>query len=345
MADSIADVLMKEVGKKRAAAKDEVIRTADLIRYNVEEGKRLHGELMKGDSYNGGSAKKIAMIDKAPLGLILAISPFNYPINLSASKIAPALITGNAVILKPATQGSISALMMVEALMKAGLPDGVLNVITGRGSEIGDYIVTHPAINLISFTGGTTTGRAMALKVGMIPLVMELGGKDPAIVLQDADLELAASQIVSGAFSYSGQRCTAIKRVLVMDDVADELVLRIKAKVEKLKVGLPEEDADIVPLVDNKSADYVDGLIQDACAKGAVIITGNSRSDNLISPTVLDYVDASMRIAWEEQFGPVLPIIRISSESRYRMNPNMGFRPAFSRGISKRLSQSHPSWM
>jgi glyceraldehyde-3-phosphate dehydrogenase (NADP+) len=140
MADSIADVLMKEVGKKRAAAKDEVIRTADLIRYNVEEGKRLHGELMKGDSYNGGSAKKIAMIDKAPLGLILAISPFNYPINLSASKIAPALITGNAVILKPATQGSISALMMVEALMKAGLPDGVLNVITGRGSEIGELI-------------------------------------------------------------------------------------------------------------------------------------------------------------------------------------------------------------
>jgi glyceraldehyde-3-phosphate dehydrogenase (NADP+) len=228
IADMISETIMKEVGKKRSAAKDEVIRTADLIRYNVEEGKRLHGETMRGDSFYGGNARKVAIIQKEPLGVVLAISPFNYPVNLSAAKIAPALITGNTVVFKPATQGSISALLMVKALHQAGLPDGVLNVVVGRGSEIGDYIVTHPSIHMISFTGGTKTGLDIAQKTVMKPLVLELGGKDPAIVLEDADLELAAKQIVSGAFSYSGQRCTAIKRVLVMNEVADELVDKIK---------------------------------------------------------------------------------------------------------------------
>lgn len=314
-ADEIAGVIMREVGKKKAAARDEVIRTADLIRYNVEEGKRLHGEMMKGDSFYGGSSKKVAMIDKEPLGVILAISPFNYPVNLSAAKIAPALITGNTVILKPATQGSISALLMVKALEKAGLPKGVLNVVTGKGSEIGDYLVTHPSIHLISFTGGTKTGRDIAQKAAMIPLVLELGGKDPAIVLEDADLELAASQIVSGAFSYSGQRCTAIKRVLVMDKIADDLVGRVKEKVEKLSVGLPEDNADITPLIDQGSADFVHGLIVEAIVNGAQVVTGNQRNGNLIYPTVLDHVSSDMRVAWEEPFGPVLPIIRIQSEA------------------------------
>lgn len=314
MAEPIAEMIMREVGKKKSAAKDEVIRTADLIRYNVEEGKRLHGEMMKGDSFYGGSAKKVAMIEKEPLGVILAISPFNYPVNLSAAKIAPALITGNAVVLKPATQGSISALMMIQALDKAGLPKGVLNVITGKGSEIGDALVTHPQVQMISFTGGTKTGRDIAQKAVMIPLVLELGGKDPAIVLEDADLELAASQIVSGAFSYSGQRCTAIKRVLVMESKADELVEKIKNKVEQLSVGLPEDNADITPLIDQESADYVNGLILDALWHGAKLITGNKRKGFLIYPTVLDRVNKEMRVAWEEPFGPVLPIIRIQTE-------------------------------
>ncbi|WP_134703322.1 NADP-dependent glyceraldehyde-3-phosphate dehydrogenase [Ammoniphilus sp. YIM 78166] len=312
--EPIAEMIMKEVGKKKSAARDEVIRTADLIRYNVEEGKRLHGEMMKGDSFYGGNAKKMAVIEKEPLGVVLAISPFNYPVNLSAAKIAPALICGNAVVLKPATQGAISALMMVEALHQVGLPEGVLNVVTGKGSEIGDYLVTHRSIDFISFTGGTQTGTDIAKKAKMIPLVLELGGKDPAIVLEDADLDLAANQIVSGAFSYSGQRCTAIKRVLVMDQVADELVLKIKEKVSQLSVGLPEDNADITPLIDSASADFVHGLILDALWKGAKLVIGNQREGNLIAPSVLDGVTKEMRVAWEEPFGPVLPIIRVHSE-------------------------------
>ena len=314
MSDEIAEMIMKEVGKAYSAAKNEVLRTSDLIRYTVEEGKRIHGEVMTGDSFQGSNANKVAIVRKEPIGVILAISPFNYPVNLSAAKIAPALISGNTVILKPATQGSISALLMAKALDKVGLPKGVLNVVTGKGSEIGDYLVTHPSIRMISFTGGTKTGRDLAKKATMIPLVLELGGKDPAIVLEDANLDKAAQQIVSGAFSYSGQRCTAIKRVLVMDSVADSLIEKVKRQVEKLTVGMPEQDAAITPLIDSTSADFVHDLILDALNKGAIPITNYKRVGNLIYPLVLDHVTQEMKVAWEEPFGPVLPIIRVENE-------------------------------
>lgn len=228
MKDDIAEMIAKEVGKTISSSKSEVARTADLIRYTAEEGIRIHGEFIKGDSFTGGTKDKIALVEKAPLGVVLAISPFNYPVNLAASKIAPALIAGNTVVFKPATQGAISGLLMIEALVKARLPASVVNVVTGKGSEIGDYIVTHPLIDMISFTGGTGTGQEISKKSSMIPVVLELGGKDPAIVLNDADLEQAASQIVGGALSYSGQRCTAIKRVLVIDEVAHLLVEKLK---------------------------------------------------------------------------------------------------------------------
>ena len=237
----------------------------------------------------------------------------NYPVNLAAAKLAPALITGNSVIFKPATKGSISGIKMIEALAKTNLPAGVLNLVTGKGSVIGDYLVEHKDISMVTFTGGTVTGERIAQKAKMIPLVMELGGKDPAIVCEDANLKLASKQIVSGAYSYSGQRCTAIKRILVHDSVADELLSLIKLEVEKLSVGSPEENATIVPLIDQQAADFVQGLIDDALQKGATLVLGGERKDNLIYPTILDHVTKEMRIAWEEPFGPVLPIIRISS--------------------------------
>ncbi|MFB5661151.1 NADP-dependent glyceraldehyde-3-phosphate dehydrogenase [Alteribacillus sp. HJP-4] len=310
----IGTMIMKEVAKKKSSAVDEVVRTADFIRHTAEEGVRLNGELLTGDSYNGGPASKTAQVSHVPLGVVLAIAPFNYPLNLSASKIAPALMTGNGVVFKPATQGSLSGIMMMEALDQAGLPKGLVNITTGRGSEIGDTLVTHKGIDQISFTGGSETGLSLSKKAGMIPLVLELGGKDPAIVLEDADLDKAAKEITGGAFSYSGQRCTAIKRVLVKEEAADELVDKLKEKVEELSVGLPEDDADVTPLINDKGADYVQGLIDDAIDKKAKVVTGDERKENLISPTLLDHVSTDARIAWEEPFGPVLPIIRVTSE-------------------------------
>ena len=314
MKEELAIIMMKEVGKAYQDAIKEVERTADLIHYTVEEAIHLSGESLNGEHFPGGSRSKLAVIERVPLGVVLAISPFNYPVNLAAAKLAPALITGNTVIFKPATQGSISGTKMIEALAKTNLPAGVLNLVTGKGSVIGDYLIEHDDIALVTFTGGTSTGERIAQKAKMIPLVMELGGKDPAIICEDANLELAAKQIVSGAYSYSGQRCTAIKRVLVHRSVADELVSLIQSEVEKLSVGSPEDNATIVPLIDEQSADFVQGLIDDALEKGATLVLGNKREENLIYPTLLDHVTKEMRIAWEEPFGPVLPIIRVNSQ-------------------------------
>ena len=314
MKEELATIMMKEVGKAYQDAIKEVERTADLIHYTVEEAIHLSGESLNGEHFPGGSRSKLAVIERVPLGVVLAISPFNYPVNLAAAKLAPALITGNTVIFKPATQGSISGTKMIEALAKTNLPAGVLNLVTGKGSVIGDYLIEHDDIALVTFTGGTSTGERIAQKAKMIPLVMELGGKDPAIICEDANLELAAKQIVSGAYSYSGQRCTAIKRVLVHRSVADELVSLIQSEVEKLSVGSPEDNATIVPLIDEQSADFVQGLIDDALEKGATLVLGNKREENLIYPTLLDHVTKEMRIAWEEPFGPILPIIRVNSQ-------------------------------
>lgn len=314
MKEELATTIMQEVGKSYQDAVKEVERTADLIRYTVEEAIHLSGESLNGEHFPGGSRSKLAVVERVPLGVIVAISPFNYPVNLAAAKLAPALITGNSVIFKPATQGSISGIKMIEALSKTNLPAGVLNLVTGKGSVIGDYLIEHEDIALVTFTGGTSTGERIAKKAKMIPLVMELGGKDPAIVCEDANLQLASKQIVSGAYSYSGQRCTAIKRVLVHHSVADELVSLIKSEVAQLSVGSPEENATIVPLIDNQSADFVQGLIDDALQKGATLVLGNKREGNLIYPTLLDEVTTDMRIAWEEPFGPVLPILRVASQ-------------------------------
>lgn len=312
-AEKIGAILSKEVAKGHKAAVSEVVRTAEIINYAAEEGIRMEGEVLEGGSFEASSKKKIAIVRHEPVGLVLAISPFNYPINLAGSKIAPALIAGNVVALKPPTQGSISGLLLAEVFAEAGVPAGVFNTITGRGSVIGDYIVEHEAVNFINFTGSTPVGERIGQLAGMRPIMLELGGKDSAIVLEDADLALAAKNIVAGAFGYSGQRCTAVKRVLVMDSVADELEKHVCDLVKNLSVGMPEDNADITPLIDTKAADFVEGLITDANEKGAKALTEIKREGNLISPVVFDRVTTDMRLAWEEPFGPVLPFIRVNS--------------------------------
>jgi len=188
-----------------------------------------------------------------------------------------------------------------------------VNIITGRGTEIGDYLVQHPFVNMVSFTGSSETGKHIASVAGMKPLLLELGGKDAAIVLNDANLELTADAIVSGAFSYSGQRCTAVKRVLPMPGIADKLIELVKTKTLKLTIGDPEKSATIGPLINLKQCEYVQGLIDDALEKGSILICGNKRENNIMWPTLLDNVTPEMRIAWEEPFGPVLPFIRVKS--------------------------------
>ena len=312
--DEIADCLVMEISKDRKSAVSEVVRSADLLRYTADVGKSLQGEAIFGDSFPGGSRDKMSCVTRLPWGTVLALSPFNYPVNLAISKNGPALRGGSRGIFKPATQGAVSAMMMVEALQQAGLPAGVLNTVTGLGSVIGDYVVSHKDVDFINFTGSTEVGKHIASLTSMTPVIMELGGKDAAIVLEDADLDFAADNIVDGAYSYSGQRCTAVKRILVLESVADQLIERLKTRIERLKVGDPREaGVTVTPLVSKKSADFVENLMRTAVEKGAHIVTGGEREGNLLHPTLLDRVTTDMDIAWVEPFGPVLPVIRSKS--------------------------------
>ena len=196
--DELAEVMMMEIAKDRKSCKSEISRTADFIKFTADTAKNLTGESIPGDSFPGFKNNKISIVKREPLGVVLAISPFNYPINLAASKIAPALMAGNSVVLKPSTQGSLCGLHLARIFQQAGVPSGVLNTITGRSSEIGDYITTHKGINFINFTGSTEVGKRISKITSMVPLLMELGGKDAAIVLEDADLELTANNIIAG---------------------------------------------------------------------------------------------------------------------------------------------------
>jgi glyceraldehyde-3-phosphate dehydrogenase (NADP+) len=312
-ADDLAELLVMEVVKARKDARDEVVRSADFVRFTAEEGKRIVGDAQFSDAFPRQSRNKLSISYRTPLGVILAIPPYNYPINLAVSKIVPGLVAGNAVVVKPPTQGSLAGTMLVEAFQEAGVPPGVVQVVTGRGSRIGDLLVQHPKVDMISFTGSTETGQALARKAAMIPLQLELGGKDAAIVLSDADLEATANDIVAGAFAYSGQRCTAVKRVLAVNDIADELVAKLAERISKLSVGDPRDDATVTPLVDMSSAEGAVQMTEAAAAKGARVVLGGTREGNLVQPTLIDHVTPDMDIAWVEPFAPVLPIIRVAN--------------------------------
>ena len=311
----IADALIREIAKPKKDATTEAKRSADLIDYAAEEGCRslAKGDMITSDSFPGAERDKLCMAHKVPLGVVLCIPPFNYPVNLAVSKIAPALIAGNACVVKPPTQGCTATLKMIQCFIKAGFPAGVVQAVTGRGGEIGDYLTTHPEVNGISFTGGET-GVRVAQKAGMVALQTELGGKDACIVLPDADLDLAAKSIVKGGFSYSGQRCTAVKLVAVYEEIADELLQKVNDQIAKLSVGLPEDDATITAVVSKSSADFIQSLVVDAESKGAKLCQEWKREDNLIWPLVIDKITHDMKICWEEPFGPVLPVVRVKSD-------------------------------
>nr|CAD1825649.1 unnamed protein product [Ananas comosus var. bracteatus] len=333
----IAECLVKEIAKPAKDAVSEVVRSGDLVSYTAEEGVRVLGEgkLLLSDSFPGNERNKYCLASKIPLGVVLAIPPFNYPVNLAVSKIAPALIAGNALVLKPPTQGAVAALHMIHCFHLAGFPKGLISCVTGKGSEIGDFLTMHPGLYWrrywhCHFKEGWNDPPSNGTR-----------GKDACIVLEDADLDLVAANIVKGGFSYSGQRCTAVKVVLVMESVADALVEKVNAKLAKLKVGPPEEDCDITPVVTESSANFIEGLVTDAKEKGATFCQEYKREGNLIWPLLLDHVRPDMRIAWEEPFGPVLPVIRISSveEGIHHCNAsNFGLQGCvFTRDINKAI--------
>lgn len=303
--------LSVEVAKNITDSRKEVLRTVTYIRETIEVAKIMINNPLKFDQFSG----KDATFTRIPRGVILAISPFNYPLNLAVSKIIPALLMGNSVVFKAATQGNVTGYNIAKSLDEAKIPNGVFNYVTGKGSEIGDDLAQNKNVDMIMFTGGTEVGTNLSKNTSLIPVELELGGKDPAIVLDDVDINVVAKEIVMGAFSYSGQRCTAIKRVFVSNKIGDKLVEQMKIEVEKLSVGLPSDDAFITPVIDSWTAKFIMDLNKDALDKGATLITGNTAENNLLTPTIIDHVSEDMKLAWEEPFGPTLPIIRVNSVS------------------------------
>lgn len=306
--EELAQLMVAEVAKGHDASLSEVDRSVEYFTYTLEEARRIEPITYTGQGM--GVNNKYGIYERVPKGVGLAISPFNYPLNLALSKIAPALVMGNTIVFKPATAGSLTGSFLGALAVKAGLPAGIFNVVTGRGSVIGDLITQNEELDFISFTGSVPVGHHILEIAKTKDVILELGGKDPALVLDDHNLEFVANEIVQGGLAYSGQRCTAIKRVLTTNKIADQLVPILAEKISQLSVDDPANNAFITPMIDEKSADFVQGLVDDALTHGGKVVVGNQREKNLLQPTLVDHVSLEARLAWEEPFGPVLPIIR-----------------------------------
>jgi len=320
--DEIAHILTSEQGKPLSEARGEVDRAVQTMDLSAEQAKRMFGEYVPMDAQKG-FAKDHCFTQREPLGVVAAITPFNFPLNLMVHKIGPALAAGNAVIGKPATNTPLTSIALFECLdaaaneVNAEVPDGLFNLVTGSGSTIGDTILAHDAIEAISFTGSTEVGKYLGDKSGMKEITLELGGNDPTIVWDDTDIEQAAAQVIGGACSNAGQVCNSVERVLVPEHIEDELVNALVDAAESLTVGDPfDESTDIASMVDDEQFQDVVDIFEDTVAAGATVEYGGDYGGELgervFEPTVLSGVDPEMRAAKEETFGPLVPVITVT---------------------------------
>jgi putative phosphonoacetaldehyde dehydrogenase len=273
------------------------------------------GETYACDISPQGKQRKI-FTTRYPLGgVISAITPFNHPLNMVSHKLAPAIATNNRIVLKPTELTPLTALALADVLYEAGLPPEMLSVVTGNPSTMGDAMITDPDCDLITFTGSVKVGKYIADKAGYRRIVLELGGNDPLIVMEDADLDKAAELAVAGATKNSGQRCTAVKRILVVEKVADEFSQLVLEKAKKLKAGDPMDPAtDVGTVIHEGAAKSFERRVIDAVEKGAKLLHGNNRQGALYPPTVVDHVPHDCELVHEETFGPVIPIIRCPND-------------------------------
>ena len=309
-AEQVARLIAAEGGKPLKDARVEAKRGASTFRWASEEAKRTAGEVIEMDADPSGE-NRFGWTIREPRGVIAAIAPFNFPLNLAAHKVAPALAGGNAVVLKPASNTPLTALRLAEFLAAAGLPEGVLQVVVGSGATIGNKLVTDERTNMVSFTGSPPVGRQIARDAGMKMVTLELGNNSATIVDDDADLDLAVQRVVAGGFANSGQICIAVQRVVVHAAVYDEFLARLVPQVASLKVGDPlDETTDVATLINDAEVARVTAWIKEALEQGAKLETGGVRDDGRLLPTVLTDVTREMKVCAGEVFGPVLSILK-----------------------------------
>jgi len=311
--DRLADVIVREAGKPISSARGEVDSAAERFRRAAEEARNRKGEFVEGTT--GGHEGWKAIVQPEPVGTVLCITPYNYPLSTTALQLAPALAAGNSVVLKPASKTPVSAAILAEAIEAVGLPDGAFNLVSGRGSEVGDLLAGDDRINAVAMTGSSSAGKHVAKQSGMANLHMELGGNAPAVVFPDADLADVAGQCAKGSFKYAGQRCSAVSRVLAHESVHDEVVDLLEAQVDNWNPGdLFDESTTVGPLISESQAEWVEGLVEDAVERGARIVRGGERDGQFFEPTLLAGVPHDARILHEEQFGPVAVVTAFADE-------------------------------
>jgi len=320
--ETMARLIASEVGKPITDARVEVDRAVGVYRLAAEEIRQLGGESFPADAYErpAGNEHRFLFTVRDPIGVVVAIGPFNFPLNLLSHKVAPALAAGNPVVVKPTSAAPFTALRLAEHLSAAGIPPGVLNVIVGPGDSVGDALVEHPATRLVSFTGSTSVGKRIAERAGRHAkrVILEMGGLDPLVVLEDAPLDVVVAATVRGTFGYSGQVCTASKRLLVHESIADAFGRALAERARSLRVGPALDEAtEVGPVIDGASVARLERLVEEARGRSASVLAGGGRvsigGGSFYAPTVLDHVPENALVVREEPFGPIAPILRFSA--------------------------------
>jgi glyceraldehyde-3-phosphate dehydrogenase (NADP+) len=312
-AEQIAQIISAEAGKTITEARGEAARSGDLIRLAAFEGTQLYGDALPLDANRGTGLDKIGFTIHQPVGIVAAITPFNYPALLVMHKLAPALAAGNAVVLKPARTTPLTALALARCLTDAGLPDGVLSVLTGPGAgngySLGDVLVTDPRVRKVSFTGSTATGEHITRIAGIKKLSLELGSSCPVVVLPDADIELAASAVAAGGYINAGQVCISVQRVITHPAVAADFLDALVPKVEAIRTGDPgSPDTTMGTLITTDEAERVEETIRRAVDEGAKLLTGGGRDGAIVAPAVVAGVDPRSSFSQDELFGPAVAV-------------------------------------
>lgn len=311
--EQAAILIAKEAAKPLKTARAEVDRTITTYKFAAEEAKRIYGETVPMDAAPGGEGR-IAYTVNEPIGVVGAITPFNFPMNLVAHKIGPAIAAGNTVVLKPAGQTPLSSLLLAELFEKAGLPAGALNVVTGSGAVLGDLLVEDDRVKKISFTGSPEVGKRIRNKAGLKKVTLELGSNSAVIIDKDIDLEKVVSRCVSGAFSFQGQVCISLQRIYVHEQQYESFVSELVKATSKLKLGDPLDEAtDVSALIHPKDVERALDWIEEAKQEGATVELGGKAEGNILHPTILTEVDSRLKVSCEEAFAPIVIVNKISS--------------------------------
>lgn len=307
--EDLAKTIAAEAGKALKFARAEVDRAASTFTIAGEEAKRLHGETIPLDAVPSGEGYFGFWI-RRPVGVIAAISPFNFPLNLVAHKVAPALASGNTLVLKPATTTPLAAVKLCQILQEAGLPAGAINLVVGSGGTVGEWLITDPRVDKITFTGSPEIGRHILAVAGIKKVTLELGNTSPVVVAPDADLDFVAKRCALGAFYNSGQVCISVQRIYSQKQVFEPFAEKFVKATDALVVGDPlDERVDVGPMIDSKEVDRIEGWVNEAQGAGAQVLTGGKRDGTVYYPTILTGVEADMKVVAEEAFAPVASVI------------------------------------